>query len=328
MNSTLKFFSAQDVHKALSMQEAIRAMASAFTQLSGQRTVTPLRSSIEIPGSENSALFMPVYLPGSRKIAVKTVTVFPGNTQRKQPAIQALITLFDAQNGQPLAVVDGTALTAIRTGAASGLATELLARTDAQVLALFGAGVQGGWQIEAVLSVRSIQKVLIFDPDKQRAQTLAEHIVERYDVKTIVSINSAELREADIICTATTSQAPVFKDADLKPGVHINAVGAFRPDMREIPALTMQRALVVVDERRACLKEAGELIIPINQGVFVAQHIYAEIGDLTAGRVKGRENNAQITLFKSVGNAVQDLAAAEIVLQNGLKMNLGQTVQM
>ncbi len=328
MASTLTFFSANDVRSTLSMKEAIQAMKSAFVQLSGKQAIVPLRSQIALPESTNSALFMPVYLPDSKKIALKTVTIFPESKENYLPTIQALVTVFDAQNGKPLALLDGSALTAIRTGAASGLATDLLARTDSRILTVFGAGVQGRLQIEAVLTVRSIKKVIIVDLDEQRARALADDTAQQFNVEIVASVNAGDVREADVICTATASRKPVFSDMDLKNGVHINAIGAFQPDMREIPAQTMQRALLVVDERQACLSEAGDLIHPIEEGLFGMEHIYAEIGAIAAGKVKGRSNDTQITLFKSVGNAVQDLAAAEIVLKNGLKMKLGQTVQL
>jgi ornithine cyclodeaminase/alanine dehydrogenase-like protein (mu-crystallin family) len=220
--------------------------------------------------------------------------------------------------------MDGASLTAIRTGAASGAATDLLARPDAAVVAIFGAGPQARAQLEAVCTVRPIRRARVFDVNTGRAQALATDLADRLGILVEPARSPAEaLAGADVICTATTSSVPVFDDRDLALGVHINAVGSYKPSVHEIPPETVRRARVVVDQLAAALAEAGDLLIPMQQGVIGRDHIYAELGEIASGRKKGRESPSQITLFKSVGVAVQDLAAADRVLANAERLNLG-----
>lgn len=327
MKQELLFLSGNDIRQALSMREAIEAMRSAFIQLSGGEAQVALRTRLELNDKDDCALFMPVYLPREEKVAVKTVTFLPNNPQKGLPAIHALVSVFDAANGQPLAVLDGEVLTALRTGAASGLATDLLAAEEAAVLALFGAGVQARTQFQAIRTVRPINKVLIVDTDEQKAQLLAEEIQSRFPHVAAESVSAeAAAAQAEIICTVTTSRQPVFQDSWLKQGVHINGVGSFRPDMQEIPAETVQRAALFVDSREACLQEPGDIIIPLQQGLIDKSHIRAEIGEVAAGTAAGRKNPDEITFFKSVGNGVQDLAAAAAAIRNAGKLKLGQKV--
>jgi ornithine cyclodeaminase/alanine dehydrogenase-like protein (mu-crystallin family) len=220
---------------------------------------------------------------------------------------------MDAANGTPLAVLDASYLTAVRTGAASGVATDVLAREDARVAAVFGAGVQGRTQLEAVAAVRSLRKAFIFDIDARAAADFAVEMGGRLGLDIEPAASPKALRDADIVCTATTSATPVFSDADLKPGAHINAIGSYKPHVREVPGETVRRAAVFVDERRSSLEEAGDLIIPLRQGLFGEDHIRAEIGEVLAGLKPGRTSEDEITLFKSVGNAVLDLAVAGLV---------------
>jgi ornithine cyclodeaminase len=226
-------------------------------------------------------------------------------------------------------MLEGSALTAIRTGAASGAATDLLARPDSQVVAIFGAGVQGRTQMEAVCSVRRIQTAWVFDPDMERAAAFVNSMAGQAPIPSDLRIaeNPAQaVADADIICTATTSINPVFLNKNLKAGVHINAVGAYTPHMQEIPPETVARARLIVDSRSACLNEAGDLIQPIQQGFFTESHIHAELGEIVNAQRPGRTSRAQVTLFKSVGLAVQDAAAARLALQNARTMSLGQTI--
>jgi len=273
-------------------------------------------------------LFIPAYIHGQSIVSLKTVTVYNNNPAKNLPMIHALVTIFDADTGRPLAVMDGEELTAIRTGAAAGLASDLLSRQDSAVLAVIGAGRQAFSQAAAVLTVRNIQEVYIIDKDMEKAENLASDLKSMYKLKTAAYTDSSAVKYADTICTVTPSLNPVFGDSDLKEGVHINAMGSYRPDMQEIPAETMGRALIVVDSREACLKEPGDIIIAINQGKFSEDNIYAELGEIESGKFPGRENNQQVSLFKSVGNAVQDLMAAQVILKNAEKMNLGQTVNL
>jgi len=321
---TLRFLSARDVTQALPMREAVEAMKEVFRQLSAGEAVVPARIHIEAGDPRGDALLMPSYLPAAGAMGIKVITIYGGNPSRGLPLIQAIMLVLDAATGSPLAVMDGTSLTAIRTGAASGVATDLLARPDAAVAAIFGAGPQARTQLEAVSVVRPIRRATVFDADADRAAAFAREMAERLGIAVEAARSSSEaLAGADVVCTATTSTVPVFSDSDLAPGAHINAIGSYKPGVREIPGETVRRARVVVDHLPAALAEAGDLLIPIEQGLIRRDHIYAELGEIIAGTKPGRETRGQITFFKSVGVAVQDLAAAHRVLQNAQRLGLG-----
>jgi ornithine cyclodeaminase/alanine dehydrogenase-like protein (mu-crystallin family) len=262
-------------------------------------------------------------------MGLKIVTLYGENAARGLPRIQALVVVLDAATGTPLAVMDGASLTAIRTGAASGAATDLLARPDASVAAIFGAGPQARTQLEAVCAVRPIRRAMIFDASAERAEALAGAMATQLGIPVRAAATPAEaLVGADVVCTATTAVEPVFADRDVAPGTHINAVGSYKPTVREIPGETVRRARVVVDSREAALAEAGDLLIPMAQGLIGKDHIGAELGEIVAGLKRGRESPAEVTLFKSVGVAVQDLAAANRVLAVAERLNLGTEVAL
>ncbi|MBU0705095.1 MAG: hypothetical protein KKC18_14655 [Chloroflexi bacterium] len=325
----MRILSGQDIRQALPMRQAIEVMKSAFAQLSAGQADVPLRTALDVPRHSGVTLFMPGYLAADDQMAVKIVSVFYDNPAKGLPLIHALVVVVDATTGAPVAVMDGTYLTALRTGAASGAATDLLARQDARTVAIFGAGAQGRTQLEAVCAVRSIEEAWVYDALGEQAQVYAAEMSERLALPVRVAETPAEaVRQADVICTATTSSSPVFDDADVRPGTHINAVGAYTPQMQEIPAETVLRAKVVIDHHEASLAEAGDLLIPMQQGLMTREHIYAELGEIAAGRKPGRETEEEITLFKSVGVAVQDVAAAAAVLATARRLGLGIEVAL
>jgi alanine dehydrogenase len=328
----LRVLSQNDVRQSVSMAQAIEIVKGAFAQLSAGKAVVPIRTQLEVARHEGITLFMPAYLHESDDLGVKIVSVFPRNLEVGLPTIHALVAVVDARTGSPAAVMDGTYLTALRTGAASGAATDLLARTDARVVAVFGAGTQSRTQLEAVCQVRDIEKAWVYDINREAAEKYAEEMrgqSERIpDDIGVASSPTEAVQEADIICTATTSKSPVFADADLKAGVQINAVGAFTPEMQEVPEETVKRARLVVDSREACWAEAGDLIIPRDKGLISEQDIYAELGEIAAGTKRGRESNEEITFFKSVGNAVQDVSVARKVLEEAGRLGLGLEVEL
>jgi alanine dehydrogenase len=328
----LRVLSQNDVRQAVSMAQAIEIVKRAFAQLSADKAVVPIRTQLEVKSHEGITLFMPAYLQESDDLGVKIVSVFPRNLETGLPTIHALVVVVDAETGCPAAVMDGTYLTALRTGAASGAATDLLARTDAEVAAVFGVGAQGRTQLEAVCQVRDIEKVWVYDVNREAAEKYAQEMRERggrFPGDMIVASSPTEaVREADVICTATTSKTPVFADADLKAGVHINAIGAFTPEMQEVPEETIQRARLVVDSREACWAEAGDLIIPRDKGLISEDDTYAELGEIAAGTKRGRETEEEITFFKSVGNAVQDVSVARKVLEEADRLGLGLEVEL
>ncbi len=325
----IRILSREDVRQALPMAQAIEAMKGAFAQLSTGQADVPLRVALQVDRHNGITLFMPAYLAADDQMAVKIVSVFNDNPARGLPLIHALVVVVDAMTGEPAAVMDGTYLTALRTGAASGAATDLLARQDARTAAIFGAGTQGRTQLEAIQAVRSIQEAWVYDVASERAAAFATEMAQRLSLPVKVANTPSEAaRQADVLCTATTATTPVFADADVRPGTHINAVGAYTPQMQEVPAETVLRAKVVIDHREASLAEAGDLLIPLRQGRMTADHIYAELGEIAAGLKPGRTSPEEITLFKSVGVAVQDVAAAGAVLEAARRMGLGTEVAL
>jgi ornithine cyclodeaminase len=322
---------AEDIRKALPMKETIEAMKRAYAALSDGRAEVPLRTRLSVPPQDAVSLFMPAYVQaeGGDALAVKVVSLFPKNPERGLAFIQAAVLVLEADTGRPVALLEGSSLTAIRTGAGSGAAIDLLARPDSRVVAVFGAGAQGRTQLEAACSVRKIEAAWVFDPSVERAELMVQEMAGKGSVpqKLRVAKNSEQaVSEADIICTATTSNTPVFSDADLKPGTHVSAIGSYTPEMQEVPAETVARALVVVDSRSATLAETGDLLRPMQAGLFGEEHIHAELGEILLGRKAGRGSPDQITYFKSVGVAAQDAIAAQLALRNADKMGIGQSV--
>jgi ornithine cyclodeaminase/alanine dehydrogenase-like protein (mu-crystallin family) len=314
---TLPFFTAEDIRRALPMREAIEAMRAAFIAFSEGRAHIPQRLSISIPEQEGITLVMPGYVPPDA-LGLKVVSVFPRNPARGLPTLSALVVMLDPETGAPAALLDGAFLTAWRTGAASGLATDLLARPDAESLALIGAGAQARTQLLAVAAVRSLRRVRVYSRTHARAQALIEEMQGQEGIPQDIAVAptpEAAVAEADIVCTATNSSVPVFDGQALRPGTHINAIGSFTLEMRELDEETFRRAArVVVDSRAAALAEAGEVVWAIRQGILREADL-VELGEIAAGRRPGRERPEEITLFKSVGLAVQDLVAAQRVWQ-------------
>jgi ornithine cyclodeaminase/alanine dehydrogenase-like protein (mu-crystallin family) len=322
---------AEDVRRALPMRDTIEAMKSAYASLSDGRAVVPLRTRLPIPPHEGLSLFMPAYVQTktSEALAVKIVSLFPENPKRGLAYIQAAVLVLEADTGRALALMEGGSLTAIRTGAGSGAAIDVLARPDSRVLAVFGAGVQGRTQTDAACTVRAIETVWVFDANPEQSRKFAAEMSGRGPITREVHVAESAMqavRNADIVCTATTSTSPVFADRDLKRGAHVSAVGSYTPEMQEVPAETIQRARVVVDSRSATLAETGDLIKPIQAGLITDAHIFAELGEIVLGRKTGRQSNEEITYFKSVGVAVQDAMAAQLALKNARIFGLGPEV--
>lgn len=308
---------ADDVRRALPMAAAIEGMGIAFGQLARGQAIMPLRSRVETV--EGVALFMPAYLAESENLAVKIVSVFPGNPGRGEPMIYATVLVLDPHTGRVIALLEGASLTAIRTGAVSGLATQWLSRPESASVAIIGSGVQARTQLEAVCTVRAIQQVWVYSPNPAHAHQFAAEMAGRGPIPaaiTVAATASEAVREADIICTATSANKPVFPGRDLKPGSHINAVGSYTPTMQEVDSETISRAVIFVDSRQSAWEEAGDLIIPLQAGLISHDSIQAELGQVIVGQHPGRTNPTQITYFKSCGLAIQDGVAAGIALKN------------
>jgi len=323
--------SAEDQKRALTMREAIDAVATALIEVSSGRTNTPIRTSVPVPSVDGTALFMPSLVESAGGLGVKFVSVFPGNKQLGKKTIHGVMVLADVQTAEPLALLEASYLTVLRTGAASGLATQYLASENAKVLGVIGTGAQSRGAISAVCTARDIQEIRLFNRNPEKAVRLAEELEELMDGRfpSVVVVNSPEeaVEGADVLVTATNAAQPVFKPSALSPGIHINAIGSFRPDMQELPTEAFVRSSkVVVESREAALEETGDLLIPIQQGTFSEQGIYAELGEIVQGLKAPRENAEEITIFKSVGLAAMDVVVGKFLYDRALQLGLGQTV--
>ena len=328
----IKIFNAEDIRQAISMAKAIEVVKEAFVQLSERKAQVPIRTSLKVSGQGDVALIMPAFLEKSRALGAKLVTVFPANPKKGLPATQALVFLVDAETGSPLAICEGTYLTRLRTGAATGAATQLLSRPESETLAIFGAGGQALSQALGVLAVREIREVRIFDLIPSRAEGMKEELTRQAGSKKVrvLRADSAEKAafEADILVTATTSRTPVFPGRVLSPGAHINAIGAFTPEMQEVDEETILRARIFVDSLETCLEEAGDLIIPLKKGLIRREDIQGELGEIVSRIKPGRKSPEEITYFKSVGNAVQDISIARAIFQKAKECGTGREIEI
>jgi ornithine cyclodeaminase len=311
----MRVYDAAEITAAVPVGQLLDAVEAAFRDVATGRDRSPVRFHVPLPNGD--LLLMPGVREGGSGSSVKLVTVLPANAARGIPTVQAVVTWFDAETGTPVAVLDGTALTAMRTGAASGVATRLLAREDAAVLALLGTGGQAAWQVRAVRAARPIRELRVFSRNVASCERFArEMATELGDGVRVAAARSAEeaVTAADVVCCATTSAQPVFDAGWLRPGAHVNGVGAFRLGMVELPPeLFAEAALVAVDSRAAALAEAGDLVAAIEAGLLDAA-AFVEIGTIGREWAATRDPEA-ITVFKSVGLAIQDVAAAELVVR-------------
>ena len=322
----LLLLSAQDLRAALPMPAAIAAMKSAFAALSTGQATVPLRIAMSVAPVEGLSLFMPAFLPGSG-LGAKIVSVFPRNAQRVKPIIHGLVVVLDPTTGEPVALCDGTFLTAWRTGAASGAATDLLARPEAKTAALLGCGAQARTQALAIDAVRALDIVRVYASTPAHVQAFVLEMQSQLSVRLEAASSSAEaVRDADVICAATTSATPVFDGALLKPGAHVNGVGSYTTHMQEVDAAAVSRARIFVDARSSALAEAGDLVIPLNAGQTRLED-WTELGEVVAGLKPGRQSPDEVTFFKSVGVAVQDVAAAGQALEAARRLGLGKVVE-
>lgn len=322
----LRILSALDVRTALPMSEAIEAARDAFTQIALGQSDIPLR--VALKSLHGSLLCMPGHLTRDPALALKVVSIFPNNPAMGLPYISGLVLVFDTQTGQPRTLLDGATLTALRTGAATGLATDLLARPQSRIVVLFGAGAQAYDQVAGVRAVRPISEVRIRSLDGRHSEALAERLRAEGLEAHSVQDSKAALRGADIVLCATTSRTPLFADADVPDGAHINAIGAYTPEMQEVPPETVTRARVVVDDKESALAEAGDLLKPLAEGRVGPEIFETALGDVVLGRVAGRRSVEEITLFKSVGLAAQDVAAAARALERAEEEDIGTVVEI
>ena len=308
----MRIVSADDIHKALSYRTLIDALAEAFRS----DMVVPVRHHHTIPqdGADATLLLMPAWNQGEERfIGCKIVTFFPDNVRAQRPSVYGQYLLLSGQSGEPLAMMDGRALTAWRTACASALAARYLAREDASHLVMVGAGALAPHLIRAHASVRPIKRVSIWNRTKARAISLGFGVAVAGIEVDIAEDLEQTVGEADIVCCATLAAEPLIKGAWLKKGTHLDLVGGFTPKMREADDQAVKRARIFVDTRAGAAKEAGDIVVPLKKKIIDAKAIKGDLFDLVSGKVKGRTSDAQITLFKSVGSAIEDLAAEMLV---------------
>jgi len=299
-----------DLEKVLSMKEVIEAIEIAFSELQKGTVILPSRATITLTKEAGWVGVMPAYLGKMGSLSTKIVTVFGKNLEKKIPTIMATIILNSTETGAPLAIMEGTFITAMRTGAVCGVATKYLARKDSKTVGVFGAGVQARTQLMAVCAVRNIEKAFVYDVFKERANAFAAEMSRTLNIHIETREPDDMVKESDIIVTATTAKTPVFDGNLVNQGTHLNLIGSFKPNVREVDDVVIRKAKVVVDQKSAALEEAGDIIIPLKAGIITKEHIYAELGELVAGVKRGRTADSEITLFKSVGLGIQDCATA------------------
>lgn len=326
------FLTKEDMKKVFSMNDAIVAVKEAFSMYSQGKSVVPLRVNINIPKYQGQNLYMPAYVNDLDIGGVKIVSVFPNNIEKGIRSIQATMVLINEETGEVCSILDGTYLTQLRTGAAQGAATDILARKDSKVGVLFGSGEQASSQLEAMLTARKLGKVYVFDINKKRAAEFADKIRNKltgYDAEIIANSDIDEiLPMADVITTVTTSKKPVFDGRLVKEGAHINGVGSYTPDMQELDEYLVKRAdRVFVDSKETVLSEAGDFIIPMKHGTIGFNRINGELGEVISGKIPGRQSEKEITLFKTVGIAVEDVVVAAEIYRRALSAGLGTKLE-
>ena len=320
----------RDVESLLDMPAAIEAVADAYRLIHLGQAELPVRSNIPVARHAGSLMTMPAYLGGDvDALGAKFITFYGTNpAQRNLPAIQGKVVLFDSETGALQAFIEAGLLTAMRTGAAGGVAARYLARADARTLTIFGSGAQAPYQVEAVLCERAIERVLVLSRQHSHAERLAARLAQRFGIKAEAATEVEEaVRAADILVTATSAHDPLFDGGLLRRGVHVSGIGSHLPEASEVDVTTLRRAKVVVDQLGACLAEAGDIIKPIRAGLYDRGKIHAEIGAIIAGERAGRSDESEITFFKSVGLAAQDVAVARAVYLRALAQGVGMELE-
>lgn len=299
-----------DLEKILSMKDVIEVLEKAFAELTRGIAILPQRATITLDKKAGWMGVMPAYLEEMGSLSTKIVTVFEKNLEKNVPTIMATVILNSAETGAPLAIMEGTYITAMRTGAVCGVATKYLARKDARTAGIFGAGVQARTQLMAMCAVRDIERAFVYDMFENRADAFAAEMSKKLNIPVEKRKINDIVEESDIIVTATTAKTPVFDGNLVKPGTHLNLIGSFKPEVREVDEVVIKKSKLVVDQKSAALEEAGDIIIPLKAGIITEEHIYAELGELVTGIKPGRTTDSEITLFKSVGLGIQDCATA------------------
>ncbi len=321
--------SEKQVQSLIDLDELIAALEQAHIQYSTGKAVMPVRLVVPLPQIQGRITSMPGYLNEDKTLGMKVVTYFQDNPKQNLPAILATIMLFSSDSGKMIAAMDGGYITAIRTACASALATRTLANPNTPVLGILGAGVQARAHIQALTRVRKLSRIKLYSPSGTSARRIKEDLEKACGLAIeVVDSAQAAVRYSDLLVTVTTAKDPIVQVEWLKPGVHINAVGSHRPDLREIDGATLKRAKVVVDSRAAVMAECGDILLALKEQSIGAADIHGEIGEVLAGAKAGRISPSEITLYKSVGIAIQDVATAQMVYRKALAQDVGTNVEI
>jgi ornithine cyclodeaminase len=318
-----------EVRSLLPMDECMDLMAETLQALARGEGLNPLRSLMRLSEGKGILGMMPGVSGEPEALGIKVVTVFPGNHGSDYDAHQGVVLLFDPEHGLPVGILDASEVTAIRTAAVSGVATRALAREDASELALVGSGVQARTHLQAMLLARPIETVRVYSSTTEHREAFARRERDRHGVE-VVAVASAEeaVRGADVVCTVTSSSEPVLRGAWLEPGTHVNAVGSSVKSTRELDTEAVVRSRLFVDRRESTVTEAGDYLFPLAEQAIDAGHIVGELGDVLLGRLAGRRSDEEVTLFKSLGLAVEDLAAAQHALEQARARGMGTFVPL
>ena len=318
----------EDIKKVFTMKDSIEVVKESFVLYTEGKTETPLRTNIQVDKHEGALLFMPTYVEETDYASLKVINIYPNNYSKGLPTSFAQVLLIDASTGDILSILDGTYVTQLRTGAASGACFDILARKDAKVGALIGTGGQATTQLQAMMTARDLDLVKIYDSSEERLNAFVKQVREEFsEFRTeIVGVASSDeaIEDADLLVTVTPSRNPVFDGSKCKPGITVSSIGSYQPHMQEMdPEILKRASKIYFDSKSAVMEESGDILIPLKEGIITEADITGEIGDVILGNIAGRENDDEIIVFKSVGIGVQDLMAAKTIYENAAEKEIG-----
>lgn len=318
----------KDIERVFSMEDAVNAVKESFQLCSQGRIENPLRTNIQVPKEEGTLLFMPAYAQDTDCASLKIINIYPRNMEKGMPTSFAQVILIDAKSGEIAAILDGTYVTQLRTGAASGACFDTLGRKDARIGALIGTGGQAETQLEAMLTVRPLELVRVYDCAPERTKDFVERMREKFkdhDAEIVAAASADEaVHGADLLITVTPSKQPVFDGTKCMAGITISCVGAYQPDMQEMDPRILTRAdKIYFDSRDAVLEESGDILVPLNDGSITEADFTGELGEVLSGKIKGRETEEEVIVFETVGIGVQDLVTAKAIYEKALAAGIG-----
>lgn len=332
-NNSMLILSESDLRAVLTMRDVIAAVEDGFRALACGSAYVPERLHMNLPVQKGVLLEMPAYIGSSddaeqSALGTKIVSVFEGNVERGLGVVQGVYLLLDVETGVPLSLMEGRFITAIRTAATSAVATKFMASPGRKRLAVFGAGVQARYHIEAMLEVVEVERVLIASRSSETASALADHVRKTHDLPCEVVSAEQAAESANLICACTSSREPLFNGWLIGDGTHVNAVGAFTPQTRELDTETVRRARLIIDDVSAAGREAGEILIPISEGAIDPSHVKGTLAQVVSGTIAGRESASEITVFKSCGLAIEDLVTARLAYSRAIAGGIGTRVDL